>query len=157
MYFICHVTPQGYSDVLSCILICESSSQHVTTLKNLLTIDILIVDRKMLHQKHESYKYLLPLKNWVNWLTTWQKKKFTFWKEVPKNFKTYFSMWLQSITLLLKQKPVELNWSLSPFWKLEMLMMLLCMFRLFILKQKKLKIWNVKNENFKCTKFSTLN
>ena len=24
----------------------------------------------MLHQKHESYKYVMPLKNWVNWATT---------------------------------------------------------------------------------------
>ena len=33
-------------------------------------------------------------------------------------------------TLLLRYKPVELNRSLSPFWKLEMSMMLLCMFGL---------------------------
>ena len=26
--------------------------------------------RKMLHQKHESYKYVMPLKNCVNWATT---------------------------------------------------------------------------------------
>ena len=25
-------------------------------------------------QKHESYKYILPLKNWVNWINTMQEK-----------------------------------------------------------------------------------
>ena len=40
----------------------ESSMHHVTTLKVLVTIDIRLVKRKMLHQKHKSYKYVLPLK-----------------------------------------------------------------------------------------------
>ena len=31
----------------------------------------------MLHQKHESYKYVLPLKNWVDWITTRQEKNVT--------------------------------------------------------------------------------
>ena len=31
----------------------------------------------MLHQKHESYKYVLPPKNWVEWITTRHEKHFT--------------------------------------------------------------------------------
>ena len=68
----------------------ESSSQHVTTLKSLVTIVILIVRGKMLHQKNGSYKYVPPLKNLVDWTTTRQEKlsqpqKCVFWEEVPKN------------------------------------------------------------------------
>ena len=29
----------------------------------------------MLHQKHKSYKFVLPLKNWVDWITTRQEEK----------------------------------------------------------------------------------
>ena len=46
-------------------------------------------------------------------------------------------------TLLLRYKPVELNRSLSPFWKLEMSMMLLCMFGYLYLDKK------IKNMQFK--------
>ena len=45
-------------------------------------------------------------------------------------------------TLLLRYKPVELNRSLSPFWKLEM-SMLLCMFGYLYLDKK------IKNMQFK--------
>ena len=31
----------------------------------------------MLPQKYEFYKYALPLKNWVDWITTWQEKNVT--------------------------------------------------------------------------------
>ena len=31
----------------------------------------------MLHQKHESYQYVLGLKNWVHWITTRQEKNVT--------------------------------------------------------------------------------
>ena len=96
---------------------------------------------QMLHQKHESYRYLLPQKSWVNWITTRQEKmtqsqKYAFW-EVPTNYNACFSMWLPCTTLLLKQKPVELKRSFSPFWKLEIPMMLLCMFGLFLKKKFK--------------------
>ena len=77
MYFICHVTPQNHSVEMPCIFMGESSSQHVTTLKSLVTIGILIVRGKMLHQKRGSYKYVLPLKNWVDWTTTRQEKNVT--------------------------------------------------------------------------------
>ena len=36
----------------------------------------------MLHQKHESYKYLLPLKNWVDSVTNKQEKNVT----ISKNY-----------------------------------------------------------------------
>ena len=112
---------------------------------------------QILHQKHEPYTYLLPQKNWVNWITTRQDKmkqsqKCAF-SEVPTNYNVCFSVWLPSTTLILKQKPVELKWSFSPLWKLEMPMMLLCMFGLFL--KKKLKICYVKKNNSNCTKFST--
>ena len=100
-------------------------SQHVFTLKRLVTIGIL-------DQKHESFKYVLPLKNWVNWITTRQEKNGTTSKNV--HFEKKCPKSSTSITLLLKQKPLELKRWLSPFWKLEMPMMLLCMFGLFILK-----------------------
>ena len=39
----------------------------------------------MLHQKHESYSYVLPLRNWVDWISTRRDKvsspqRFTFWE-----------------------------------------------------------------------------
>ena len=77
MCFICHVTPQDYSVEMSCIYVGESSLQHVTTLKSLVIIGILIVKRKILHQKQECYKYVLPLKNWVVWVTSRQEKYLT--------------------------------------------------------------------------------
>ena len=63
MYFICHATQHGDSVEMSCLFMGESASQDVITLKSLVTIGILIVKRKMLHQKHESYEHLLPLKH----------------------------------------------------------------------------------------------
>ena len=60
---------------MSCVIMGEGSSQHVTTLKSLVTIGILIIKRKNAsHQKHESYKYGMPLKNWVDWITTRREK-----------------------------------------------------------------------------------
>ena len=46
MYFICHVTQQDNSVEMPCVFMSESSSPHVTTLKSLVTIGILIVKRK---------------------------------------------------------------------------------------------------------------
>ena len=68
---------------------------------------ILIVKRgKMLHQKHESYKYVLPLQNWVDWITTRREKmsqpeKCTFLKKASKNWKTLFFPWRLPSNLLL--------------------------------------------------------
>ena len=81
-----------------------------------------------------------------------QSQKYTFWGEVPKNLKNIsFPLLLQSITLLLRYQPVELKMSLSPFWRLEMSVMLFCMFALIAFGKK---IWNVKKNSFKCTKFT---
>ena len=77
MYFNCHVTPQNHSVEISCIYMGNSFSQNVTTLKSLVTIGILIVRGKILHQKYGSYSYVLPLKNWVNWTTTRREKNAT--------------------------------------------------------------------------------
>ena len=64
----------------------------------------------MLYQKHKSYKYVLPLKNWVDWITTRQGKISqsqkclrNFEKKCPK-IKKHISPydWLPSITLLLR-------------------------------------------------------
>ena len=140
MYFICHVTPQNHSVEISCIFMCESSSQHVTTLKSLVTIGILIVRGKMLHQKRESYKYVLPLKNWADWITTRREKNVTTSKmyilirSVQKLKKHTFPIWLPCMTLLLKWKPVELKRTLSSVWKHETSMMLLCMLGIFIFR-----------------------
>ena len=46
----------------------------------------------MLHRKHEPYKYVLPLKNWADWITTRREKmpqcqKSKFWKKFVQNLK----------------------------------------------------------------------
>ena len=71
---ICHVTQQDHSVEMPREFMGENSSQHVTTLKSLVTIVILIVKRKILHQKHEPYKYVLSLKNGIDWITTQREK-----------------------------------------------------------------------------------
>ena len=44
----------------------------------------------MLHQKYKSCKYALPLKNWVDWISTKrenkceQPQKCTFWEKGPE-------------------------------------------------------------------------
>ena len=114
MYFICHMTPQSRSVEISYIFTGESTSQHVTTLKSLVTIDILIVRGKMLHQKRESHKYVLPLKNWVDWTTTRREKNVTTSKiyilgrSTQKLKNTFFPLWLPSMTLVLK---METSWA----------------------------------------------
>ena len=62
MCFICHVAQQDHYVEMSCGFMGESSSPHVTTLKSLVTIGILIVKRKNTLSK-TSYKYVLTLKN----------------------------------------------------------------------------------------------
>ena len=51
--------------------------QHATTLKSLVIIGILIVKKKNASSKTWIYKYVLPLKNWVYWITTRQEKYIT--------------------------------------------------------------------------------
>ena len=45
-----------------------------------------LLREKMLHQKHESYRHALPVKNWVDWISTrgekmLQTQKCTFEKK----------------------------------------------------------------------------
>ena len=61
----------------------------------------------MLPQKYESYKYVLPRKNWVDWITTRQEKKVITSKmyilrSAQKLKNTFFPLWLPSISLLLR-------------------------------------------------------
>ena len=87
------------------------------------------------------------------WMSQPQKCKFS--EEVSKKLRNkFFSLWLPSKTLLLRQKPVELKRLLSPFWKLEISIMLLRMIGIY---KKKLKLGNVKKKNFKCRKFTIKN
>ena len=81
IYFICHVTEQDHSVEMSCVFMGESSLPHVTTLKSLVTIGILIVKRKNASSK-TSYKNVLTLKNWVDWITDRQEKNITNTKMV---------------------------------------------------------------------------
>ena len=74
--FSCHVTQQDYSFEMSCAFVGETSLQHFTTLKSLVTTGILIVKRKSAPSK-TSYKYVLTLKNWVDWITTRREKNVT--------------------------------------------------------------------------------
>ena len=107
MYFVCHVTQQDHW---------ESSPPQVTTLKSLVTLGILIVKRKNASSRTFD-KYILTLQNWVDWITTRQEKNVTntkmvhFEKNCPeiKNIYIFSPLWLPSITLLLKWKPVELR------------------------------------------------
>ena len=57
MYSICHVTQQELSVEISCVFMGEGPLPHVTTLKSLVTIDILIVMKKNASSK-TSYKYV---------------------------------------------------------------------------------------------------
>ena len=45
----------------------------------------------MFHQKNEPYKYVLPIKNWVDWIATRQEKNVkhksgAFLEEMPRMF-----------------------------------------------------------------------
>ena len=89
MHFICHVTQQDHSVEISCVFMGEGFSLHVTTLKILMTIAILIVEKKNASSK-TSYKCVLTLKNSVDWITTWREKNVSntkmvhFEKKCPK-------------------------------------------------------------------------
>ena len=77
MYFICHVAQQDHYVEMSCGFMGESPLPHVTSLKSLVTIGILIVKRKNTSSK-TSYKYVLTLKNWGDWTTT-RREKMSQW------------------------------------------------------------------------------
>ena len=98
MYFICHVTQQDHSVEMPCKFMGDSSSPHVTTLKSLVTIGILIVVRISASSK-TSYKYVLTLKNWVDCIITisWEKnvtstKMVHFEKKCPEKKQHIFSL-----------------------------------------------------------------
>ena len=67
----------------------------------------------MFHQKHESYKYVPSLKNWVDWITTKQKKKshnlknVLFEKNCPKIKKRIFPLMTPFCNVTLK---LETSW-----------------------------------------------
>ena len=113
MYFICHLTQQDHSAEMSWLFMSESSSPQVTTLKNLVTIGILIVMRKNASSK-TSYKYVLTLKNWVDCISTWWEKNGAntkmvhFEKKCPEIKKIYIFP-LMTTFYNLKLKPVELK------------------------------------------------
>ena len=116
--------PQNRSVEMSCIFMCESSSQYVTTLKSLATIGILIIGGK-------SYKYVLPLKNWADWTITRQEKnvltsKIYILARSAQKFKNHiFHLMTAFYNSALKIETSLENW---------MPMMLLCMFGIFILR-----------------------
>ena len=114
MYFVCHVIPQNHSVEMPCIFICESSLQLVPPMKSLVTLGILIVRGKILHQKRESYKYELPLKNWADWTTTRREKDITTSKmyilarSAPKLKKHIFPLMTTLYDFALK---IETSWA----------------------------------------------
>ena len=67
IYFICHVTPQDHSVEMSWIHIGESSLQHVTTLKSLVIIDVLIVKKKNASSKTQIL-YICTATEKLSWL-----------------------------------------------------------------------------------------
>ena len=69
MYFICHVNHKSHAGELSCLFVGESSSQHVTTLKSLVTIGILIVKRKNVSSKKWTL-YIRITNKKLSWLNS---------------------------------------------------------------------------------------
>ena len=114
MYFICHVTQQDLSVEMTCVFMGDSSSPYIATLKSLVTIGILIVMRKNASSK-TSYNYVRHWKIELIGQSPGEKKMsqtqvIYFEKKCPEiKKKSFFRLWLPSITLLLKWKPVELK------------------------------------------------
>ena len=66
----------------------------------------------MIHQKHEFYKYLLPLKNQVHCITLEEKKchnlkNVHFEEKFPQIEEQFFPLWLPSRTLLLNRNQLS--------------------------------------------------
>ena len=97
-----------------------------------------LVRGKMLHQKDESYNYVLRLKNRVDWINTRQEKNVTtskmyIYRRSTQKLKNICPLMTTFYNFTLK---IETSWAkkvLGPFWKLEM-SMLFCMLGLFISK-----------------------
>ena len=66
----------------------------------------------MLHQKDESHKHVLPLKNWADWISTRQdknvatSKRYILRRSAQKLKNIFPSLWLPSISL-----KKETNWA----------------------------------------------
>ena len=120
MYFICHVTQQDHSVEMSCVFLGESSSPHVTTLKSLMPIGILIVKRKNASSK-TYYKYVVTLKNWH-----WQTQKWYILKRSAQKFKNIYIFPLMTTFYNFTLK-------METSWAKKVLKPILCMFGLFIL------------------------
>ena len=136
MYFICRVTQQDHSIEMSCVFMGESSSQHVTTLKDLVTIG------KILHQKHESYKCVLPLKNWAEKNVKLKNCTLSKYLEIKKHI---FTLMTTFYNFIIK---IEASWVEEYQWRYYV-----CLVYLFSDKIK-LKICNVKKNNSKLTNFT---
>ena len=101
MSFICHMIKQNHFVEMSSVFMGGSSSLHVPTLKILVTIGI-----HHAFLSKTSYKYILTLKNWVDWITTKREKMSETQKwyilrrsaQKLKNMYIFFSLWLPSIT-----------------------------------------------------------
>ena len=118
----------------------------------------------MLYEKHESYKYVLPLKIWVDWLTTRQEKKYHnlknvhFEKKCPKIKKkkisplttTFYNFTLKTETSWAK-KVVK---SILETWNANDVIVYVWFIYFWI---KEIKICNLKKNNFKRTKFTIKN
>ena len=134
-----------------------SSSQYVTTLKSLVAIGVLIVKRKNV----SSYKYVVPLKNWVDWITTRREKisqsqKCTLWKKsTPKLKHIIFPLMTTLYNFALK---IETSWAkkvvkpISETWNAANNVFVYVWFIHSLTKM--LKTCTVKKNNSKCTKFA---
>ena len=97
MYFLCHVTQQDHFVEMLCVFMGQSSSPRVTTLKGLVTLGILIVNKKNASSR-TSYKYILTLKKWVEMLQTQKWYILRRSAQKLKNIYIFFPLWLPSIT-----------------------------------------------------------
>ena len=80
---------------------------------------------KRLHVKYVSYRFVLLLKNWLNWISTIREKpqKCTFWEKVPESLKTdYFNISWLLFTILLLNRDISINYlgiAVSKYLNLE--------------------------------------
>ena len=122
-------------------------------LKNLVIIGILIAKRKNVSWKTQIL-YVLPLKNWVDWINTRQEKNVATSKMYILRRSAQKS---KNIFLTLKR---ENSWakkivkSILETWNVNDVIAHVWFNYFWIIK---LKICIVKKNNFKCTKFTIKN
>ena len=111
----------------------------------------------MLHQKHESYKYVLPLTDWADWTTTKNittSKMHILGKSAQKLKKAYFPL---LATLYNFSLQIETSWAkkavkpILEIWNSSDVVVYVWFIYSLI---KKIYISNVKKNNSKCTKFT---